>query len=61
MLYVSANVAAARGARVRFAQDVRRDGPEGAVVCEGTAEVACMDTRGKPRRLPLALMSELTQ
>jgi tol-pal system-associated acyl-CoA thioesterase len=61
MLYVSANVAAARGARLRFAQDVRRDGPEGAVVCEGTAEVACMDTRGKPRRIPLALMSELTQ
>ncbi len=61
MLYVSADVAEARGARMRFAQDVRRGGPAGAVVCEGTAEVACMDTRGKPRRIPEALMSELTQ
>ena len=61
MLYVSAGVAEARGARMRFAQDVRRDGPAGSVVCEGTAEVACMDTRGKPRRIPPVLMSELTQ
>jgi acyl-CoA thioester hydrolase len=62
MLYVSADVAEARGARMRFAQDVRRDDPAGDVVCEGSAEVACMDARGgKPRRLPEGLMSELTQ
>jgi acyl-CoA thioesterase FadM len=47
---------------MRFAQDVRRDNPDGDVVCEGSAEVACMDARGgKPRRLPEVLMSELTQ
>jgi acyl-CoA thioesterase FadM len=46
---------------MRFTQDVRRERPDGDVVCEGSAEVACMDTRGKPRRIPKALMSELTQ
>ena len=62
MLYVSADVAEARGARMRFAQNVRRNEPDGDVVCEGTAEVACMDARGgQPRRFPEALMSELTQ
>jgi acyl-CoA thioesterase FadM len=62
MLYVSADVAEARGARMRFAQHVRRGGADGDVVCEGSAEVACMDARGgKPRRLPEALISELTQ
>jgi tol-pal system-associated acyl-CoA thioesterase len=62
MLYVTADVAEARGARMRFTQDVRRHDPGGAVICEGSAEVACMDARGgKPRRLPQTLMSELTQ
>jgi acyl-CoA thioesterase FadM len=60
-LYVSAHVAEARGARMHFTQDVRRNDPDGDVVCEGVAEVACMDARGKPRRIPKALMSELTQ
>ena len=61
MLYVSAAVEQARGARMRFAQQVRRHAPDGAVVCEGTAEVACMDARGgRPRRFPHALKSELT-
>jgi acyl-CoA thioesterase FadM len=47
---------------MRFAQNVRRNGPDGDVVCEGTAEVACMDARGgKPRRIPKALLSELNQ
>jgi acyl-CoA thioester hydrolase len=62
MLYVSAKVASARGARMRFAQSVRRTGPNGELVCEGSAEVACMDVRGgKPRRLPATLMGELEQ
>ena len=61
MLYVSADVAEARGARMRFTQHVRRGGLEGDLVCEGAAEVACMDARGKPRRIPEALLSELIQ
>jgi tol-pal system-associated acyl-CoA thioesterase len=61
MLYVSADVAEARGARMRFVQNVRRNDPGGDIVCEGVAEVACMDARGKPRRIPEALLSELTQ
>jgi acyl-CoA thioesterase FadM len=40
-------------------QNVRRNAPDGDVVCEGSAEVACMDARGgKPRRFPLNLLSE---
>jgi 4-hydroxybenzoyl-CoA thioesterase len=61
MLYVSADVAEARGARMRFTQNVRRDEPGGDLLCEGSAEVACMDARGRPRRLPKILTSELTQ
>ena len=61
MLYVSAYVAEARGARMRFTQDVRRNDPDGDLVCEGVAEVACMDAGGKPRRIPEILISELTQ
>jgi len=61
MLYVSAVVGETRGARMRFTQQVRRNAPDGEVVCEGAAEVACMDASGgRPRRFPEALMSELT-
>jgi tol-pal system-associated acyl-CoA thioesterase len=61
MLFVSAVVTEARGARMLFAQHVHRSDPDGELVCEGSAEVACMDARGgRPRRLPSALMSELT-
>jgi len=61
LLYVSANVTAARGARMRFTQHVQRNDPDGEVVLEGVAEVACMDARGgRPRRFPKALMGELT-
>jgi acyl-CoA thioester hydrolase len=60
MLYVSATVAEARGARIVFTQHVRRAEPAGTVCCEGTAEVACMDARaGRPRRFPPRLVSEL--
>jgi tol-pal system-associated acyl-CoA thioesterase len=56
MLYVSASVAEAYGARVRFVQNVHRAEPGGEVVCEGLAEVACMDARrGRPRRFPSTL------
>ena len=60
MLYVSAAVTHARGARLRFAQNVRLGEPDGEIVCDGLAEVACMDARaGRPRRFPPTLMSEL--
>jgi tol-pal system-associated acyl-CoA thioesterase len=61
LLYVSADVDDARGARMLFKQDVRRNAPDGELVCEGAAEVACMDARrGRPRRIPESLKSELT-
>ncbi len=37
------SVAEARGARVRFAQQVALNEPDGEVICEGVAEVACKD------------------
>lgn len=62
LLYVTAGVSQVRGARVIFAQEVRRGAADGAVICEGVAEVACMDTAGgAPRRLPAALVSELKE
>lgn len=62
VLYVSAAVAEARGARIRFRQVVRRAEPDGEIVCEGMADVACMDaTEGRPRRLPAALVSEFRE
>ena len=60
LLYVRAAIAEARGARIRFVQDIRRGEPDGELVCEGIAEVACMDSQaGRPRRLPEILVSEL--
>jgi len=60
VLHVRAAVAEARGARIKFAQDIRRGEPRGEVVCEGIAEVACMDaSKGRPRRFPPTLVSEL--
>lgn len=58
-LFVSAEVTAARGARVFFKQAVHRGAAHGDLVCDGVAEVACMDAReGRPRRWPAALRSE---
>jgi tol-pal system-associated acyl-CoA thioesterase len=58
VLHVSASVVEARGARVRFAQQVRRES-DGELICEGVAEVASKDaTTGRPRRFPAALISE---
>lgn len=58
MLHVSAAVVTARGARVVFAQSVRRES-DGELICDGVAEVACMDAAaGRPRRFPAALINE---
>jgi tol-pal system-associated acyl-CoA thioesterase len=58
MLYVSADVAEIRGARMRFEQSVRRAGQAGELVCTAVAVVACKDARtGRPRRFPEALLS----
>ena len=59
VLYVSAEMIGASGARVVFEQKVRRGGEDGQLVCQGRAEVACMDaTLGKTRRIPATLTSE---
>ena len=61
-LHVRASLAKVTGARFVFEQDVRRDSPEGLVLCEGIAEVACMEaTRRKPRRIPESLLDELSE
>ena len=58
LLHVSAHVSEARGARVVFDQRIRL-ADSGVLLCEGRAEVACMDAaRGKPRRWPEDLRVE---
>ena len=60
-LYVSARLAEVTGARFMFDQVIRRGAPDGEVLCDGTAKVACMDVvQRKPRRVPEALMNELS-
>jgi len=62
MLYVGADVSDLRGARVIFEQSIRRDSADGELLCEGQAEVACMDAElGKPKRFPASLLKELAQ
>jgi tol-pal system-associated acyl-CoA thioesterase len=60
-LYVSAELSELSGARFIFKQVIRRDTPQGQLLCEGLAEVACMDVeQRKPRRVPGALLEELS-
>ena len=62
LLDVAAEVIDVRGARIVFRQGVRRRaaGAETELLCEGRAEVACMDAvQGKPRRWPEGLLQEL--
>ena len=60
LVYVGADVAEVRGARVVFEQSVRRGAVDGELLCEGQAEVACMDLdRGRPKRLPDELVKQL--
>lgn len=55
ILSIEANVADIRGARIVFEQSVRRAGE---LICEGRAEVACMDAvTNRPRRFPEELLS----
>jgi tol-pal system-associated acyl-CoA thioesterase len=62
LLDVGADVVEAKGARVIFAQSIRRAGPDAPALCVGTAEVACMDAAaGKPRRWPPDLLRELNR
>ena len=59
-LYVRAELVEITGARFVFRQDIRRGAPDGQLLCDGVAEVACMDAmQRKPRRVPKALLSEL--
>ena len=65
MLSVEANIAEIKGARIVFDQRIRRIGDEtagNALICEGRAEVACMDaSTSRPRRFPQELMGRWLQ
>ncbi len=59
MLYVGADVS---DVRVIFEQSIRRNSADGELVCEGQAEVACVNAElRKPERFPAALLKELAQ
>ncbi len=62
MLYITAELSELKGARFFFDQSVRRESPDGEILCRGVAEVACMDVeQRKPRRIPASLLGELTE
>jgi tol-pal system-associated acyl-CoA thioesterase len=59
MLHVSADVIEIKGARMSFRQLVRRDREHGELLCDATADVACMDIAAhRPKRFPSTLTSE---
>ena len=62
MLYITAELAKLKGARVILDQSVRRESPDGELLCRGVAEVACLDPEQlRPRRVPGVLVSALRQ
>ena len=62
MLYVTAELAKLKGARVILDQSVHRGSPDGELVCRGVAEVACLDPEQlRPRRVPAVLVNALRQ
>lgn len=59
-LAVSAEASELKGARIGFAQQVRRGSDHGEVLAEASAKVACIDCdSGRPRRWPEGVLKEL--
>lgn len=60
MLHVRAALAEVTRVRFVFQQDVRRESPEGEVLCRAVATVACVSAHsGKPQRMPADLLADL--
>ncbi|MDX1561704.1 MAG: YbgC/FadM family acyl-CoA thioesterase [Gammaproteobacteria bacterium] len=60
MLHVAAELQELKGARAVFAQQIRRGAPDGDVVADATAVVACVDAAtGTARRWPQELARRL--
>jgi len=60
LLHVSAELIKISGVLFVFKQNARRESPDGEILCQAVAEVACVDTRtGKPKRLPSNLIANL--
>ena len=60
LLHVSAELAKVSAVRFIFKQSARRESPDGELVCQAVAEVACVHTEtGKPQRLPSDLVADL--
>jgi len=61
LLYVTCLPAIDGPASLKFSQQIRRATEQGVLLAEGTARVACVSAVGfKARRLPAALLKELT-
>ena len=54
VLQVATRLVSLGPARIRFAYEIRSDETD-EVLCSGTTELACLDNKGQPRRLPSAL------
>jgi acyl-CoA thioester hydrolase len=62
LLHVSATMIEARGARMVFEQSTCRAADARELLCNGRAEVACMDAvQRRPRRWPEGLLRELVK
>ena len=60
LLAVEANVTEIKGARIVFEQRIRRIDGDGALICAGRADVACIDVAtNRPRRFLEELMGKL--
>jgi tol-pal system-associated acyl-CoA thioesterase len=60
ILHVSAELTELKGARARFAQEIRKGSGSGELLVEGRAECACIDrASGRARRWPDNIVEDL--
>lgn len=60
VLHVSAELIKVSSVRFVFNQSARRESPDGEILCQAVAEVACVDAlTGRPKRLPSGLVTDL--
>ena len=60
VLHVSAELMKVSSVRFVFNQSARRESPDGEILCQAVAEVACVDAlTGRPKRMPSGLVADL--
>jgi acyl-CoA thioester hydrolase len=60
VLHVSAELMKVSSVRFVFNQSARRESPDGEILCQAVAEVACVDAlTGRPKRMPSGFVADL--